>query len=52
MHQEVQRLCGVETRHRVEVVLVVVEEEEVGLGLNDTQHRGMLGLNHTSLVVV
>ena len=50
MHQEDQRLCGVEIRHRVEVALQ--EEEVVVLVLNDTQHRGMLGLNHISLVVV
>jgi len=47
MHQEDQLLCEVEIRHRVEVVLV----EVVGLELNDTQHKGMLGLNHISLVV-
>jgi hypothetical protein len=45
MHQEDQLLCEVEIRHRVEVV---PEEEVGGLELNDTRHRGMLGLNHIS----
>jgi hypothetical protein len=45
MHQEDQLQCEVEIRHRVEVVRLVVE----GLELSDTQHRGMLGLNHISL---
>jgi hypothetical protein len=49
MHQEDQLLCEVEIRHRVEVV---PEVEVVGLELNDTQHKGMLGLNHISLVLV
>jgi len=50
MHQEDQRLCGVEIRHRAEAALQ--EEEVVGLVLNDIQHRGMLGLNLISLVMV
>lgn len=48
MHQEDQLPCEVEIRHRVEVVL----EVEVERVLNDIQHKGMLGLNHISLVLV